>query len=107
MRTQFDLADYDDEFDTDDEFEVTRSDLMGYFHPREILGDVTLSAQRKRVLLAHWASDYNAVRGAPALRRSPAGVTATIDEIKDALSQVENLPDAAILPRNNNLQVGA
>ena len=73
----------------DDELRVTRGDLVGYFHPREIVADDTLSTARKRALLAFWSSDVNAVRGAPAFRRSGHGVTTTIDELKTALSQLD------------------
>ena len=85
MRTNIDPYYFDDsdhdEFDDleGDELDVNRSDLMGYFHPREIVADQTLSLARKRALLAHWGSDVNAVRGAPAFRCSLAGVTTTID----------------------------
>lgn len=75
-----------------DELNVTRSDLVGYFHPREIVADPTLSGARKRALLAFWSSDFNAVRGAPALRRSGHGVTTTIDDLKLALSQLDDGP---------------
>lgn len=78
-----------------DELNVSRSDLVGYFHPREIVADATLSVARKRALLAFWSSDFNAVRGAPALRRSGHGVTTTIDALKAALSQLD---DAIIVP---------
>ena len=78
-------------FGDDDELSVSRSDLVGYFHPREILADETLSTARKRALLSFWSSDFNAVRGAPALRRSGHGVTTTIDELKSALSQLDDV----------------
>jgi hypothetical protein len=78
-----------------DELNVSRSDLVGYFHPREIVADATLSVARKRALLAFWSSDFNAVRGVPALRRSGHGVTTTIDALKAALSQLD---DAIIVP---------
>lgn len=73
----------------DDELRVVPSDLVGYFHPREIVADARLSLARKRALLAFWSSDFNAVRGAPALRRSGRGVTTTIDALKSALSDLD------------------
>lgn len=78
-----------DAFGDDDELNVSRGDLVGYFHPREIVADATLSVSRKRALLAFWSSDFNAVRGAPALRRSGHGVTTTIDDLKAALRHLD------------------
>jgi hypothetical protein len=75
-----------------DELNVSRSDLVGYFHPREIVADTTLSVARKRALLSFWSSDFNAVRGAPSLRRSGHGVTTTIDALKAALRQLDDAP---------------
>src|SRR5688500_6749320 len=85
------LLDVDTRAGDGDELNVSRSDLVGYFHPREILADQTLSTARKRALLAFWSSDFNAVRGAPALRRSGHGVTTTIDELKLAMSQLDDV----------------
>jgi hypothetical protein len=73
--------------------DVTDGDLVGYWHPRDIVDDPRLAHGRKRELLAHWASDIHAVAGAPALRALAGGVTATIDDILDALKQLDGLYD--------------
>jgi hypothetical protein len=76
-----------------DELEVRRADLVGYFHPREIVADASLTVSRRRALLAHWLSDANAVRGAPGLRRSSAGVTVSVDELRAALCRLDEMTD--------------
>jgi hypothetical protein len=73
-----------------DALEVERSDLMGYYHPREIVADTSLSVARRRALIAHWLSDRNAVRGVPGLRSTSTGVTASVDELKAALSALDD-----------------
>jgi hypothetical protein len=77
--------------------EVTDADLVGYWRASDILGDPSLSVSRKRALLAHWASDINAVAGAPALR-CVRGVTVTIDSLLDALARLDNEIDLAAMP---------
>ena len=79
MRTTDDL-DFDD---------VTDSDLIGYFKPRDIANDMALPISRRRELLAYWASDIHAVVGSPALRSYNFGVTVSIDEILDALKSLD------------------
>ena len=84
-----------------DELELTRADFMGYWHPREIVADPELTIARKKALLAHWASDANAVSGAPQIRRSPAGVTASLDQIRKAMDRLDGMVDAmALVPQN-------
>ena len=85
--------DRDASFDTEDDGAVTRIDLMGYYHPREIVADMALTVSRRRELLAFWLSDFNAVRGAPALRRSGSGVTTTVAELRAALAQLDEMAD--------------
>jgi hypothetical protein len=75
---------------------VTDSDLVGYYHPRAIVADPELSPSRKRELLAHWASDIHAVRGAPALR-CVYGATASIDDIFAAFRQLDDLIDSGAM----------
>ena len=94
MRT-IDYAAAVDRWDIDDE--VTDSDLVGYFSPREILEDPEPTIARKRALLAHWASDVHGVDGAPALRCA-AGVTVPIDEILEALARLDEITDMAAIP---------
>jgi hypothetical protein len=83
-----------------EDFEVTDSDLVGYYHPREIVSDPGLTVGRKRELLSHWASDTHAVAGAPALRCA-AGVTVSLDDIHDALRRVDEMTDVPGLTRAN------
>ena len=81
MRTTDDL-DFDD---------VTDSDLIGYFKPRDIANDMALPISRRRELLAYWASDIHAVAGSPALRSYNFGVTVSIDEILEALKSLDGM----------------
>lgn len=92
MRINLDLP-----IDTSDDLEITRADFMGYYHPRAIVADPLLTVGRKRALLARWLSDANAVSGAPAIRRSPAGVTTTVDHLRQAMDQLDEMGDASIL----------
>jgi len=92
MRTNLDLP-----TDPFEDLEITRSDFMGYYHPREIVGDPTLTIGRKRALLARWLSDANAVTGAPSIRRSPAGVTTTVDQLREAMDRLDEMVDAFAL----------
>ena len=96
MRT-FDYGLPDEPFE---DFEVTDSDLVGYFHPREIVSDPELPIDRKRELLAHWASDIHAVAGAPALRCA-AGVTVSIDELFASLRGLDEMTEIAALTGTN------
>ena len=96
MRT-FDYGLPDEPFE---DFEVTDSDLVGYFHPREIVSDPELTMDRKRELLAHWASDIHAVAGAPALRCA-AGVTVSIDDLYAALRSLDEMTEIAALTGTN------
>lgn len=73
----------------DDELQpVNRSDLIGYFHPREIAADASLSVARRRGLLAYWMSDANAIPGTPWMRRS-GYVSATLADIREALLSLD------------------
>lgn len=84
-----------------DDLEVADVDYFGYHHPVEIVGDPLLTIARKRALLAHWCSDIHAVAGQPSLRRSPAGVTTTIDELQKALGKLDEMVDAIALAGAN------
>jgi hypothetical protein len=94
MRTDLDLV-----TNPLDIAEITRADFVGYYHPREIVADPLLTIARKRALLARWLSDANALPlpNAPAFRRSPAGVTATVDEIRLALDKLDEMVEAVVL----------
>lgn len=69
---------------------VGRSDLIGYFHPREIVADVSLSIGRRRALLAYWMSDVNAIPGAPWMRRS-GYVTTSLADLRKALTDLDEV----------------
>jgi hypothetical protein len=71
--------------------DVERSDLIGYYHPREIVADASLSVARRRALVAHWLSDWNAVRGVPGLRSTGTGVTASVDDLMAALRALDDI----------------
>lgn len=69
---------------------VGRSDLIGYFHPREIVADISLPVSRRRALLAYWMSDANAIPGTPWMRRS-GYVTATLADLRKALTDLDEV----------------
>lgn len=92
MRTDLDLI--TNPFDV---AEITRADFVGFYHPREIVADPLLTIARKRALLARWLSDANALPNAPALRRSPAGVTAAVGDIRLALDKLDEMVEAIML----------
>lgn len=92
MRTNLDLI-----TNPSDHLEVTRADFVGYFHPREIVADPELTVARKRALLAHWLSDANTLPGAPHIRRSPAGVTVSVDHLRTSLEKLDEMVEAIAL----------
>lgn len=92
MRTNLDLIS-----NSADVSEIHRSDFMGYFHPREIVADPELTIARKRGMIARWLSDANALPSIPALRRSPAGVTASVDDLMYALEKLDEMVEAIAL----------
>lgn len=69
---------------------IGRSDLIGYFHPREIVADISLPTSRRRALLAYWMSDANAIPGAPWMRRS-GYVTTTLADLRKALADLDEV----------------
>jgi len=73
--------------------ELNLDDLLrpadAFSHPQEVVCDPDLSINEKRAILASWASDACAVEAIPALRKSPAGVTVTFDDIMDALKELD------------------
>lgn len=76
---------------------VTDSDLIGYAKPDDIIRDPILTLARKRQLLAFWASDIHAVRGAPALRSCAFGPTVSIDDLQAALCRLDDMVDFAAI----------
>jgi hypothetical protein len=61
----------------------------GYEHPRQVLRDTDLTLNEKRAILASWASDACAVEAEPALRMSPGGRPVQIDDVLDALRELD------------------
>ena len=86
---------------------VSDSDLIGYFRPSEIVHDPLLTLGRKRQLLAYWASDIHAVRGAPALRSYASGPAVSIDDIQAALVELDTMVDPAAIPARGTSTVAA
>ncbi|HVY52765.1 MAG TPA: hypothetical protein VHA07_14545 [Devosia sp.] len=93
MRTDLDSDDIDMS-----EALVSDSDLIGFNHPREVVRDPMLTLARKRQLLAYWASDVHALPGAPALRSYAFGPTVSIDDIKAAICQLDEMVDIPAIP---------
>ena len=75
------------------EFEAFLHPGKVYAHPRDVVGDPTLSLGEKRAILASWASDASAIASCPALR-APKGLKAPIrvDEILEALCALDGGP---------------
>lgn len=76
--------------------EVSDSDLVGYWRASDIVDDPALSPSRKKALLSYWASDINAVSGAPSLR-CVRGVTVTIDSLFVAMAKLDSEIDQAAM----------
>ncbi len=93
--------------DDDSDMIVSDSDLIGYYKPSEIVHDPMLTLARKRQLLAYWASDIHAVRGAPALRSYAFGAAVPIDDIMAALRELDTMVDAAAIPAGGVRNVAA
>lgn len=97
MRTNLDLI-----TNPSDDLEVSRADFVGYFHPREIVADPELTIARKRALLAHWLSDANTLPGAPHIRRSPAGVTVSVEHLRTSLDKLDDMVEAIAFAELNS-----
>jgi hypothetical protein len=64
-----------------------------YDHPRDLVGDPTLSMAEKRAILASLASDAASVASNPALRELPGSRSmVTIDEVLEALAALDQGP---------------
>jgi hypothetical protein len=93
MRTELDAYD-----DSDFEATVCDADLIGYFHPREIVQDPQLTVERKRQLISYWLSDVHAVPNAPAFRSYQFGPAVTVDDLRASLEKLDSMVDAAAIP---------
>jgi len=62
-------------------------------HPFDVARHPSLEPEVKRAILARWASDRSAVRGKPALRRSPGARGAVpVDDVLAALRALDDGP---------------
>jgi hypothetical protein len=86
------ISDFDDAF-------VSDSDLIGFDRPRDIVQDPMLTLGRKRQLLAYWGSDIHAVAGSPALRAYAFGTAVSIDDIREALCELDEMVDLPAIPQ--------
>lgn len=66
--------------------------------PQAVVRDPSMTVAEKRALLASWASDAHAVPDHPALRRLEDGRILRIDDILDALKQLDTLPASGVEP---------
>lgn len=71
-----------------------------YVSPKDVLADPVASIEEKRALLASWASDARAVRDVPALRQLDSGALVFIDEVLEALKQLDHLARKTPTERN-------
>jgi hypothetical protein len=63
---------------------------QAFEHPQRVVDDPDLTINKKRAILASWASDACAVEAAPALRCAPgSGRSVSVDEILDALRTLD------------------
>src|ERR1700684_2408029 len=62
-------------------------------HPKDVVGDPSLSLEEKRAILASWASDASAIASCPSLR-APEGLTApvSVDDVLEALCALDEGP---------------
>lgn len=58
--------------------------------PIDVVRDPSLTTDKKRALLASWASDARAVPDHPALRRLDDGRLVSIDDVLDALKAIDD-----------------
>jgi hypothetical protein len=91
----------------DYEATVYDADLIGYFHPREIVRDPMLTVERKRQLVSFWLSDIHAVRNQPALRTYPFGSTVTVDDLMAALAELDEMVDVGAMGSTRHQQTAA
>lgn len=97
------------------DFEPRFHSVSHYNSPEEVLNDVKLSIDEKRVILSSWASDMYAVESRPGLRKVP-GIShrLRLDDILAALKQLDDETDppprggmAMRLPRFSELNCDA
>ena len=86
---------------------VSDADLIGFYHPREIVHDPLLTLARKRQLVSYWLSDIHAVAGCPALRSYQFGPSVTVDDLFAALTELDEMVDWGAIRRTTNEGVAA
>jgi hypothetical protein len=69
--------------------EAERATGALYVSPRDVVEDPNMTVDEKRALLASWASDARAVANAPALRKLDNGAILFIDDVLEALKQLD------------------
>lgn len=63
---------------------------FSFTHPQDVVTDRHLSPAEKRAILASWISDMRSVENKPTLRQWDNGAVASVDEIRHALSELDN-----------------
>jgi hypothetical protein len=69
---------------------------QAFLHPSEVVDDPDLTLNEKRSILASWASDACAVEAAPALREVPGGNRVNVDDILEALRELDKQQAPAV-----------
>jgi hypothetical protein len=59
-------------------------------HPRDVVGDPTLSQEQKRSILASWLSDVHAVPDAPRWRQLDNGAFVDVHDLREALHTLDD-----------------
>jgi uncharacterized protein (DUF58 family) len=76
---------------SDERFEL--NDLLhpasAFEHPSEVVSDPDFTLNKKRAILASWASDACTLEAAPNLRAGPNGLPVRFDDIMDALRTLD------------------
>jgi len=72
---------------------------QAFLNPSEVVNDPDLTLTEKRSILASWASDACAIEAAPALREVPGGNRVKVDEILEALQELDKHQGPPINPK--------
>lgn len=60
-----------------------------FAHPSDVVGDLDLTLNEKRAILASWASDACAAEANPLLRQTRDGAAVRWDDVMDALKELD------------------
>lgn len=66
-----------------------------FMNPSDVAADPRLTLEKKRAVLAAWASDIRAVPNAPGLRQLDNGAVIRIDDILQVLTSLDNASHSA------------